>query len=113
MLDLSRFSLNRIIYPGLDLENFFKLTQELGLSKVELRNDLPGGKILDDASPEAVKALADRYGIEIITINAIQHFNLGSVLSQVYEETRAMLNTASAIGCGAVVICPHNDYGDR
>ena len=65
MLDKSRFSLNRIIYPGLDLEGFFTLVQDLGLSKVELRNDLPGGKILDNSSPQDVKALADQYGIRV------------------------------------------------
>ena len=47
MLDISRFALNRIIYPTLDLDGFFKFSTELGINKVELRNDLPGGKILD------------------------------------------------------------------
>ena len=113
MLDKSRFSLNRIIYPGLDLEGFFTLVQDLGLSKVELRNDLPGGKILDDSSAEEAKSLADRYGIQILTINAIQKFNLRSLLDQVYEETRGMLKIASAIGCGAIVLCPNNDVEDK
>jgi 2-keto-myo-inositol isomerase len=112
MLDKSRFSLNRIIYPGLDLEGFFKLTQGLGLSKVELRNDLPGGKMLDDFSSQEVKALTDRYGMRILTINAIQQFNLGSLLDQVYQELQEMLKTASAIGCGAIVLCPNNDVAD-
>ena len=112
MLDNSRFSLNRIIAPDLDLERFFKFTQELGLSKVELRNDLPGGRILDDMSPADAKALADSYGIQILTINAIQQFNLGAVLEQVYAETREMLTIAAAIGCGAIVLCPNNDVED-
>lgn len=80
MVDTSRFSLNRIIYPGLNLENFFKLTKDLGLNNVELRNDFPGGKILDDYAQDDVKALANTYGIQILTINAIQKFNLGAVL---------------------------------
>ena len=42
MIENSRISLNRIICPSLELEDFFKLTAELGLQKVELRNDLPG-----------------------------------------------------------------------
>jgi 2-keto-myo-inositol isomerase len=113
MLDFSRFSLNRIIYPTLDLENFFKLTKDLGLNKVELRNDLPDGKILDNYSPKEVKALAEQYKIQILTINAIQKFNLGSLLDQVYTEVKAMLKTASAIGCGAVVLCPNNDVKDQ
>lgn len=113
MVDTSRFSLNRIIYPGPGLEGFFKLTKELGLANVELRNDLSGGKVLDNSSPEDVKALTEKYGIQILTINAIQKFNLGKVLDQVYEETGEMLKTAAAIGCGAVVLCPNNDVEDK
>ncbi len=113
MLDKSRFSLNRIVSPELNLEGFFKLTKDLGLSKVELRNDLPGAEILDDYSPEKVKALTEKYEIQIITINAIQKFNLGVGLNTVYEELKEMLKTASAIGCSAVVLCPNNDVEDK
>jgi len=113
MLDTSRFCLNRILCPDLNPEKFFKLTRDLGLSKVELRNDLPGGKIPDDYSQEEVKTLADKYGIQILSINAIQQFNLGSVLDRVHEDVKEMLRTASAIGCGAVILCPNNDVEDR
>ena len=47
MISKSDFSLNRIILPDLDLEEFLKLTSEMGLNKVELRNDLPGAGIID------------------------------------------------------------------
>ncbi len=113
MLDTSQFSLNRIIYPDLGLEDFFKLTKDVGLNKVELRNDLPGGNILDNYSPQEAKALADKYGLRIISINAIQKFNLGAVLDKVYEEVGKMIKTASAIGCSAVVLCPNNDVEDK
>lgn len=113
MLDKSRFSLNRIIYPGLNMENFFKLTKEIGLDKVELRNDLPGNKILDDLSEKDVKDLAVKYGIKILTINAIQKFNLASVFDKMYEETKEMLDMASSIGCSAIVLCPNNDVNDK
>ncbi len=113
MLDNSRFSLNRIVYPGLDLEGFFKFTRDLGLNKVELRNDLAGGAIFDDLSPEKVRTLAESYGVHVLTINAIQKFNLGSVFDQVYEETRRMLTIAAALGCEAIVLCPNNDVEDK
>jgi 2-keto-myo-inositol isomerase len=113
MLNNSRFSLNRIICPELGLEDFFKLTAELGLRNVELRNDLPGEKIVDQYSPEEARALADRYDIHILTINAIQKFNLGTLQEQIYEETREMLALAAAIGCKALVLCPtNNDKND-
>jgi 2-keto-myo-inositol isomerase len=111
-IDRTRFCLNRIIYPGLDLKKFFLLTRDVGLSYVELRNDLPGGKILDDIPPEKVKKLADDYGIRILTINAVQKFNLGSVLEKVYADVKEMLETAAAIGCYGIVLCPNNDTND-
>jgi len=42
MTRISRIDLNRIIYPKLKLEDFFKFTKNLDLSKIELHNDLPG-----------------------------------------------------------------------
>ena len=108
----TRFCLNRIAYPGLDMEHFFRLTRDLGLDAVELRNDLPGDQILDGMSSETVKTLADRYEIRILTINAVQHFNLGSMLEQVYADVEEMLNIARVIGCYGIVLCPHNDTND-
>jgi 2-keto-myo-inositol isomerase len=98
--------------PGLDLEGFFKFATALGINNVELRNDLPGGKILDNFSAEEIIALAERYGIQIITINTIQHFNLGALLDQVYANVKDMVRIATAIGCDAIVLCPHNDVED-
>lgn len=111
-LKLARCGLNRIIYPGVPMEQFFALTRDMGLHTVELRNDLPGGQILDGLTPEAVKALAETHGIRIATINAVQHFNLGSMLDAVYADAQNMVATAAAIGCQAVVLCPHNDVND-
>jgi 2-keto-myo-inositol isomerase len=113
MLDKSRFALNRMVCPGLGLERFFRLAKELGLDKVELRNDLAGGKILDDYSPDQVKAMTDQLGIEVITINAIQHFNLVPVWDRVVEDVNRMVATARAIGCPNIVLCPNNDVQDR
>jgi len=113
MLNKSRFALNRMVCPGLGLEGFLRLTGELGLNKVELRNDLPGGKILDDYSPDQVNAMADQLGIQVITINAVQQFNLIPAWDRVVEDVNRMLETARAIGCPNIVLCPNNDVEDR
>ena len=70
-----RFCINRKIAPSLSIEAFFRLVNSLGLNKVELRNDLPSGKVTDDLSHQQVRELADRYHIEILTINAVYPFN--------------------------------------
>jgi 2-keto-myo-inositol isomerase len=68
---MQRFCINRKIAPALSIEAFFRLVNRLGLNKVELRNDLPSGKVTDDLSHQQVRELAARYHIEILTINAV------------------------------------------
>ena len=113
MLTTSRFALNRIASPGLGLEQFLRLAQSVGLAKVELRNDLSGGRVHDDLSPERALAALDKLGIQVITINALQHFNLASLAAELDKELEAMIRTARGIRCPAVVFCPHNDAADR
>jgi len=113
MIERSRISLNRIIYPDLNLEDFFKLTADLDLSKVELRNDLTERGIIDTYSPEQVKDLSKKYGINIITINALQKFNLGEVLPHTIRELKELIDLSLSIGCKAIVLCPNNDVNDR
>jgi len=113
MVENSKISLNRIICPSLELEDFFKLTAELGLQKVELRNDLPGRGIIDGkASPEA-NDLCRKYKISILTINALQKFNLAENRSKAADELEGLINLALAIDCPAIVLCPNNDTEDR
>jgi 2-keto-myo-inositol isomerase len=112
MLNKARIALNRIVYPGVGMEEFFAITAELGLGKVELRNDLPGGKIIDDLTPEQVRKLAAQHRIQILTINALQKFNLPSNLQKATKELKALIELARSIGCRAIVLCPNNDTAD-
>jgi 2-keto-myo-inositol isomerase len=112
MLDKARIALNRIVYPNVGMDEFFAITAELGLGKVELRNDLPGGRIIDELKPERVRELADRHGIRILTINALQKFNLPSSLAAATRELGELIGLARTIGCGAIVLCPNNDRAD-
>ena len=113
MLDRSRIALNRIVYPFVGLDEFFAITAELSLGKVELRNDLPGGKIVDDLAPDQVKGLAAKHRIQILTINALQKFNLPSNLQKATRELQDLIALARAIGCRAIVLCPNNDTADH
>ncbi len=112
MIDRSHISLNRILFPAASLEEFFRFTSELGLNKIELRNDLPGKGIIDDYSPEQVKRLSEKYGITICTINALQKFNLGRILPDVLAELRELISLAVAIDCEAIVLVPNNEVND-
>jgi 2-keto-myo-inositol isomerase len=116
MLTKKRFALNRIISPALGLREFVKFTRDMGLSHIELRNDL-GGKssvsdIVDGLNPLEVQKLLQGEGITVITINALQKFNLASKRAACLDELKQLLELAAAIDCKAIVLCPNNDKGD-
>ncbi|MGD9426291.1 TIM barrel protein [Pantoea sp. NSTU24] len=106
-IDPTRFCINRKIAPRLSLEAFFQLVQRLGLSKVELRNDMPGGSVTDDLSVDQLRALTDRYQIDIVTINALYPFN--RIDNDLLERAEALLRTAQQTGARALVMCPLNE----
>jgi 2-keto-myo-inositol isomerase len=97
----------------LELEDFFKFVKDLDLNKIELRNDLPVGEVIDEYSPEQLKELSKKYGVEILTINALQKFNLGTILPETLKELKKLINLSLSIGCKAIVLCPNNDVNDK
>lgn len=113
MISRSNISLNRILFPALTLEAFFKISSELGLHKVELRNDLPGRGSIDALLPQQVVALSEKYGIKILTINAQKKFNLEAVSQNVLNEITELIGLASAIDCEAIILVPNNDANDK
>jgi len=106
-IDPTRFCINRKIAPNLSIEAFFQLVHKLGLNKVELRNDMRGGSVTDDLTHAEVKALAQRHGLEIVTINAVYPFN--QVNEALLAKTEGLLKDAQGVGAKALVLCPLND----
>lgn len=102
-----RFCINRKIAPTLNLAEFFQLVAKCGISKVELRNDMAGGKVTDNLSHQEVNTLASEYGIEIITINALGQFNQRQDRARLLQRTEALLEEAAALRCRALVLCPN------
>ncbi|NRP72354.1 hypothetical protein ILFOPFJJ_03252 [Ensifer psoraleae] len=105
------FALNHMAAPGLPLDTFFALAKSLGISAVEIRNDLSGNAILDGTRPDAVKALAEKHGVTIISINALQRFNEWNGEREV--EARALVSYAHDCGAKALVLVPVNDGTGR
>jgi 2-keto-myo-inositol isomerase len=100
-----RFALNHIAAPGLSVEDFFALARTLGVTEVEVRNDLPD--VVGRVTPEAVKAAAAKAGVEIISINALYPFNVWS--GDLPGRAVVLADYAKAAGAKAVVMCPLND----
>ena len=107
------FSLNRIACPSLSLRDFLETAKKCGIKYVELRNDLPGGKVIDSHTPAEAAAMFKNSGISPATVNAIQKFNLPSNFAAAREEIRLMAELCSSIGCRAIVLCPNNDTEDK
>ncbi len=106
-IDMQRFCVNRKIAPGMGIEPFFQMVSQLGLNKVELRNDMAGGSVTDNLSPHEVRELAHSHGIEILSINALYPFNCPDEM--LMARARTLLETAQQIGARALVLCPLND----
>lgn len=105
-----RFSLNRIVAPRLALADFFALCQRLGISDIELRNDLQGIEFDNGASGAAIGAQVRDAGLNVLTINALQRFEQFD--TQRAEEASILADTAVACGAKALVLCPTNSAQD-
>ncbi len=106
------FGANRMVAPSWPIEEFVSLAAEVNAAGVELRNDLPGFDVTDDLESAAMKDLLAKYGQNVISINAVQHFNLPSALEDARTELRRLIGFASQLGNPGIVMCPHNDTGD-
>ena len=100
-----RFALNHIAAPRLSLPDFFAAARELGVTEVEIRNDLPD--VLSDWRPEDVKAEVEKAGVTIVSINALYPFNVWG--GDLPARAEAMADYAAACGAKALVMCPLND----
>ncbi len=100
-----RFALNHIAAPRLSVEDFFAMARNLGITEVEVRNDLPD--VVGTVPAEAVKAAAEEAGVTIISINALYPFNVWS--GDLPARAIALADYAKAAGAKALVMCPLND----
>ena len=116
MINTNRFALNRISAPALGLSEFFDLAAGLGIEAVELRNDIRGGFVTDGIEGPKVLRMAKAAGtngVKIITINALQQFNLPSARMKALGELESLLTLCRELECPALVLCPNNRPDDQ
>jgi 2-keto-myo-inositol isomerase len=106
-----RFALNHMTAPRLGVADFFDLARGIGVTEVEIRNDLDGNAILDGTPAADVKKLAEAAGLSIISINALQRFNEWTAERE--REAVELAGYAKACGARALVLVPVNDGSGR
>jgi 2-keto-myo-inositol isomerase len=102
-----KISLNHMVAPRLGHEAFFDLTRKLGLVDVEIRNDLKGVALADGTPASYLGVAAKERGLAILSINALQRFNIWDNARA--AEATAMIAQCAASGAQALVLCPVND----
>jgi len=105
-------SLNHIISPNLNFEDFFKQAYDLEIKNIEIRNDLP--KLdFNQIDINEIIDLKNKFKIEIISINALQKFNIWN--DERKKELISLCNIAQKIDCSGLVLCPLNnsEYLDK
>lgn len=106
---MSGIALNHMVMPLVPFAAFARAARALGVSEVEIRNDLAGVEIADGTPAAELRAEAESAGVRVLALNALQRFDD-------WTETRAAEAeglAAYAGACGAdLVLCPVNDRAD-
>lgn len=100
-----RFALNHMVARDLGVREFFALARQVGLTEVEIRNDLNG--VAARTSPRMVRDLAAEAGVRILSLNALQRFDDWTG-ERAAEATEQILNARMA-GAEALILVPSND----
>ncbi len=105
-----RFSLNHAICPLLPIPEFLELAATVGVDTVELRDGMPPGWELPPAAnvlayaPAAIAELSRNSGIGIVSINALQRFDLWD--RERADQARALIGFAATASIPNLVLCP-------
>jgi 2-keto-myo-inositol isomerase len=71
-----RFAINRISAPRLSFPDYLAMCRRLGVSDIEIRNDLNGVEISNGTPAAQLRDAAAEAGITIRTINALYPFDV-------------------------------------
>ncbi len=101
-----QFSLNHMAAPKLGYAAFFDLAQNLGISAVEIRNDIPAA-LMGNKNAKAIGKMAKDKGITIINVNALQRWNQWS--KKKADEAAKLAEYTALTGAKNLILVPTND----
>jgi 2-keto-myo-inositol isomerase len=105
------FAINHMVAPRRTFAQLLELATSLGLTSVEIRNDLEGVPISDGTDAARIRDEAEAKSVRILSINALQRFNDWS--DERAGQARGLAGYARHCGAEALVLCPVNDISYR
>ena len=105
-----RFAINRISAPRLSFPDYLAMCQRLGVSDIEIRNDLNGVEISNGTPATQLRAAAAEAGITIRSINALYPFDVFD--ADLQQRALQLASYARDCGAQALVMCPLNSRDD-
>lgn len=101
-----QFCLNHMVAPSLDYPQFFDLALRLGVTAVEIRNDIAKSK-MGNRNAKAIARLAKDKGITIVNVNALQRWNQWN--SKKADEAKKLSEYTALCGAKNLILVPTND----
>lgn len=99
-------AINQMIMPNSSFEEFITLAKKLNVKAIEIRNDI-ATNLIEENKPNQIKKICEENSIEILTINALQKFNIWN--EERSKELIELCDYASQAGIKAIVLVPLND----
>lgn len=106
MITKNTFAINQIITKYSKFEDFISFAKQLNINKIEIRNDIKENLLLEN-KPLEVKDLCKKNKINILSINALQKFNIWNNEREI--ELLQLCDYASKANVWAIVLVPLND----
>ena len=100
------FALNQIIFPDLPFKDFLTFSKRLNVKAIEIRNDIETNLIKEN-EPIKVKSICEDNDIIILSINALQKFNIWNKDRE--NEFISLCKYADKANINAIVLVPVND----
>ena len=74
-MNLGNLSINQIVMKNSSFDEFITFTKKLNIQNIEIRNDIKTNLVRENEL-QKIKDICDNHSIKILTINALQKFNI-------------------------------------
>ena len=105
-MNLGNLSINQIVMKNSSFDEFITFTKKLNIQNIEIRNDIKTNLVREN-EPQKIKDICDNHSIKILTINALQKFNIWN--EQRKNELIELCSFANKASIWAIVLVPLND----